>query len=66
LNPKSQGGILVGYCDASKAFRVWIHEKQKMVISRDVLIDENNIFKGSSSEERHILIFPESNFSEEH
>jgi transposase InsO family protein len=65
LDPKSQEGIFVGYCDASKAFRVWIHEKQRVVISRDVLIDENNIFKGPSSEERHILIFPESNFSEE-
>ena len=36
-----------------------------MVISRDVLIDEKNVFKGPSNEENHVLIFPESNFSED-
>ena len=64
LDPKSQEGIFVGYCDASKAFRIWIHEKQRVVISRDVLIDENNVFKGPSNEDRHVLIFPEPDFSE--
>ena len=65
LGPKSQERIFVGYCDASKAFRVWIHDKQKGVISRYVLIDEKNVFKGPSNKENHILIFPESNFSED-
>lgn len=30
-----------------------------------MLIDENNVFKGPSNEEKHILIFPESDFVEE-
>jgi hypothetical protein len=36
-----------------------------VIISRDLLIDEKNVLKGPSNEENHILIFPESNFSEE-
>jgi hypothetical protein len=30
-----------------------------------VLIDENNVFKGPSNEEKHILVFPQSDFVEE-
>ena len=33
----------VVHCDASNAFRVWIHEEQSYQRQRDVLIDENNI-----------------------
>jgi hypothetical protein len=42
LDPKSREGIFVGYCETSKAFRVWIPNMQKVVISRDVFIDETN------------------------
>lgn len=43
FDPKSQGDIFVGYFETSKAFRVWIPDKQKIVISRDVLIDKITI-----------------------
>ncbi len=42
LDPKSREGIFVGYCETSKAFRVWISSIKKVVISRDVFIDETN------------------------
>lgn len=59
LDPKGREGIFVGYFDTSKAFRVWIPEKQKVVISRDVLVDESSTLTDPSNKTGHILVYPD-------
>jgi hypothetical protein len=59
LDPKSREGIFVGYCETSKAFRVWIPNMQKVVISRDVFIDETNTnFPDTDASVSETLWFP--------
>jgi len=59
LDPKSREGIFVGYCESSKAFRAWIPNKQKIVISRDVFIDETNtFFSGTDNSGSESIWFP--------
>lgn len=41
LDPKAQECIFVGYCRGSKAYRLWNPATQKIVISRNVIIDES-------------------------
>jgi hypothetical protein len=43
LDEKSMEGILVGYCDTSKAYRVWDPVTRKVKISRDIRINEGAI-----------------------
>jgi hypothetical protein len=43
LDPKSMEGILVGYCDTSKAYRVWDPVTRKVKIIRDIRINEGAI-----------------------
>lgn len=31
---------MVGYCEASKAYRIWNSKTRKIIISRDVIFDE--------------------------
>jgi hypothetical protein len=40
LDSKCREEIVVGICDTTKAFRIWDSEKKKIIISRDVCIDE--------------------------
>lgn len=41
FDPRSQEGILVGYSEKSKGYRVWIPIERKVVVARDVRILEN-------------------------
>jgi hypothetical protein len=45
LDEKSIEGILVGYCDTSKAYRIWDPATRTVKISRDVRIDEHVILE---------------------
>ncbi|CAL1680763.1 unnamed protein product [Lasius platythorax] len=36
FHPRGIPGIFVGYSDTSKAYRIWIPEKERIIISRDV------------------------------
>jgi hypothetical protein len=40
LEPSEKKGIFVGYCEVSKAFRIYIPGKNHIEISRDVTFDE--------------------------
>lgn len=51
LDPKSRSGIFLGYFDASKGYRIWDLQCQRVVISRDVLFDEHNYTQEISSSE---------------
>ena len=47
LDPSGKKGIFVGYCEVSKAFRIYIPGFHHMEISRDVTIDEEIALKRS-------------------
>jgi hypothetical protein len=45
--PSRKKGIFVGYCEVSKAFRIYIHGHRHIEISRDVTFDEEIALKKS-------------------
>ena len=47
LDPSEKKGIFVGYCEVSKAFRIYIPRFHHMDISRDVTLDEEVALKRS-------------------
>jgi hypothetical protein len=47
LEPSGKKGIFVGYCEASKAFRIYIPGHHHIEISRDVTFDEDATLKKS-------------------
>ena len=47
LDPSGKKGIFVGYCEVSKAFRIYIPGFHHMEISRDVTFDEEAALKRS-------------------
>jgi hypothetical protein len=47
LDPSGKKGIFVGYCEVSKAFRVYILGYHHIEISRDVTFDEDATLKKS-------------------
>jgi hypothetical protein len=47
LEPSRKKGIFVGYCEVSKAFRIYISGHRHIEISRDVTFDEEAALKKS-------------------
>jgi hypothetical protein len=47
LEPSGKKGIFVGYCEVSKAFRIYILGHHHIEISRDVTFDEDAVLKKS-------------------
>ena len=47
LDPSGKKGIFVGYCEVSKAFRIYIPRFHHIEISRDVTFDEEAAIKRS-------------------
>ena len=47
LEPSRKKGIFVGYCEVSKAFRIYILGHRHIKINRDVTIDEEEALKKS-------------------
>ena len=47
LEPSGKKGIFVGYCEVSKAFRIYIPGHRHIEISRDVTFDEEAALKKS-------------------
>ena len=48
LDPSGKKGIFVGYCEVSKAFRIYISGFHHIEISRDVTFDEETTLKKST------------------
>ena len=49
LDPSRKKGIFVGYCEVSKAFRIYIPGQHHIDISRDVTFDEDSVLKKSKT-----------------
>jgi hypothetical protein len=47
MEPSGKKGIFVGYCEVSKAFRIYIPGHHHIEISRDVTFDEDAVLKKS-------------------
>jgi hypothetical protein len=47
LEPSGKKGIFVGYCESSKAFKIYIPGHHHIEISRDVTFDEDATLKKS-------------------
>jgi hypothetical protein len=47
LDPSGKKGIFVGYCEVSKAFRIYIPGQHHIEINRDVTFDEDAMLKKS-------------------
>jgi hypothetical protein len=47
LDPTAQQGILVGYSEVSKAYRIYIPSLRRVVVSRDVRFEEGRAFQRS-------------------
>ena len=47
LDPSRKKGIFVGYCEVSKAFRIYVSDYHHMEINRDVTFDEDAALKKS-------------------
>jgi hypothetical protein len=47
LDPSGKKGIFVGYCEVSKAFRIYLLGQHHIEISRDVTFDEDTALKKS-------------------
>jgi hypothetical protein len=47
LDPSGKKGIFVGYCEVSKAFRIYIPGQHHIEISRDVTFDEDAVLNKS-------------------
>jgi hypothetical protein len=47
MKPSGKKGIFVGYCEVSKAFRIYIPSHRHIEISRDVTFDEEAALKKS-------------------
>jgi hypothetical protein len=47
MDPSGKKGIFVGYCEVSKAFRIYIPSEHHIEISRDVTFDEDATLKKS-------------------
>ena len=47
MDPSGKKGIFVGYCEVSKAFRIYIPRFHHIEISRDVTFDEEAALKRS-------------------
>jgi hypothetical protein len=54
LDPTAQQGILVGYSEVSKAYRIYIASLRKVIVSRDVRFEEDKAFARSLESSRAV------------
>ncbi|KAJ4720887.1 Retrovirus-related Pol polyprotein from transposon TNT 1-94 [Melia azedarach] len=44
LEPRAKKGVFVGYGDGVKGYRIWSPSEKRVVLSRNVVFDENSMF----------------------
>ena len=60
LKPRALKGIFLGYPSGTKGYKVWLLEAQKSVISRNVVFQEEMMYKDLKSEEENKKKNPET------
>jgi hypothetical protein len=56
LDPKATEGIMVGYGDSSKVYKIWDPVTRKIITSRDVVFEENLNHENSSELQELLLL----------
>ena len=46
LEPRSKKGLFMGYGDRVKGYRIWCLDKRKVILSWDVVFDEESMLRG--------------------
>ena len=49
-NSRAAKGIFIGYAQGTRGYRVWLIDEQKVVISKDVVFNEDQLFKDLEAE----------------
>ncbi|KAJ4715305.1 Retrovirus-related Pol polyprotein from transposon TNT 1-94 [Melia azedarach] len=44
LEPRTKNGVFVGYGDRVKGYRIWSPSEKRVILSRNVVFDENSMF----------------------
>jgi len=44
LEPRAKKGVFVGYRDGVKGYRIWFPSKKRVILSKNVVFDENSMF----------------------
>lgn len=44
LEPRAKKGVFVGFKDGVKGYRIWSPSKKRVILSRNVVFDENSMF----------------------
>jgi ATP-binding cassette subfamily B (MDR/TAP) protein 1 len=47
LEPRAKKGVFVGYGDGVKGYRIWSLAESRVILSRDVMFDENSMLNSS-------------------
>lgn len=50
-SPRAAKGIFLGYAEGTRGYRVWLIEEQKVVVSKDVVFNEEKLFKDIEKEQ---------------
>ena len=58
-SPRAARGIFLGYAQGTKGYRVWLLKDQKVVISKDVVFNEERFFKDLEKEEDQKVLHKE-------
>lgn len=45
LSPRAKKGVLIGYPDGVKGYKIWLTDEKKCVISRNVMFQETTVYK---------------------
>ena len=54
LDSKARELLFMGYCATTKAYRLWCHKTKKIIVSRDIIFDEDSCFQFSVPASGHI------------
>lgn len=45
ISPRPRKGVLLGYALGTKGYRVWLLDEEKVVVSKDVVFNEDKVYK---------------------
>jgi hypothetical protein len=66
LEPRAKKGVFVGYGDGVKGYRIWSSAESRVILSRDVVFDENSMLNASVERSTESETSVESDSVEKH
>lgn len=59
LNPRAKKGVLLGYPTGIKGYKVWLMDEKKCAVSRNVIFQENAVYKDIVQKKKAIAVTEE-------